>query len=247
MSNFWQELIINLGGNAVLGGLIIYLGKIYLERIGRKEQAAIDERLKRLEQDHEKLLTKNEHFHQISQQTYQKLFDRKIAVYDELLSLTITFEKLTHPKFPNWNEMTTESKIGHWFLMSGLYTELSTTYLAIDKSISKNITVISPDLFEKFLIWLVHYRTEFDLYNKENLDKTLNIMGEAFLSQATNNNGQIKNLLAESEKNSYKEKTRLQNIQGNLLLKNIDQLNELLEQIKSDSLKLNKKINHTYL
>ena len=66
---------------------------------------------------------------------YQKLFDRKIAVYDELLSLTITFEKLTHPKFPNWNEMTTESKIGHWFLMSGLYTELSTTYLAIDKSI----------------------------------------------------------------------------------------------------------------
>jgi hypothetical protein len=83
--------------------------------------------------------------------------------------------------------------------------------------------------------------------NKENLDKTLNIMGEAFLSQATNNNGQIKNLLAESEKNSYKEKTRLQNIQGNLLLKNIDQLNEVLEQIKSDSLKLNKKINHTYL
>ncbi|MGE6331475.1 hypothetical protein ACQKCW_12910 [Psychrobacter pacificensis] len=178
---------------------------------------------------------------------YQKLFDRKIAVYDELLSLTITFEKLTHPKFPNWNEMTTESKIGHWFLMSGLYTELSTTYLAIDKSISKNITVISPDLSEKFLIWLVHYRTEFDLYNKENLDKTLNIMGEAFLSQATNNNGQIKNLLAESEKNSYKEKTGLQNIQGNLLLKNIDQLNEVLEQIKIDSLQLNKKINHTYL
>lgn len=72
MSSFWQELIINLGGNAVLGGLIIYLSKIYLERIGRKEQAAIDERLKRLEQDHEKLLTKNEHFHQILQQTYSQ-------------------------------------------------------------------------------------------------------------------------------------------------------------------------------
>ena len=247
MSSFWQELIINWGGNAVLGGLIIYLGKIYLERIGRNEQAAIDERLKRLEQDHEKLLTKDEHFHQISQQTYQKLFDRKIAVYDELLSLTITFEKLTHPKFSEWDEMETESKIGYWFLMSGLHTELSTTYSAIDNIISKNITVLSPQLSENFLIWLVYFRSEFDSHNKENLDKSLKNMGEAFLSQTTNNNGQIKSLLEESEKSSYKEKTRLQNIKGSLLLKNLDQFDEVLKQIKSDCLILNKKINHIYL
>ena len=93
MNDFWQELIINWGGNAVLGGLIIYLGKIYLERIGRNEQAAIDERLKRLEQDHEKLLTKDEHFHQISQQTYQKLFDEKINAAKELSILVANFEE----------------------------------------------------------------------------------------------------------------------------------------------------------
>ncbi len=74
--------------------LIIYLGKINLERIGRNEQAAIDERLKRLEQDHEKLLTKDEHFHQISQQTYQNLFDIKIDAAKELSKLVANFEEL---------------------------------------------------------------------------------------------------------------------------------------------------------
>ena len=87
MSNFWQELIINLGGNAVLGGLIIYLGKIYLERIGRNEQAAIDERLKWLEQDHEKLINRDEYFHQVTLDTYQEIFKKKIRVYDELTRL----------------------------------------------------------------------------------------------------------------------------------------------------------------
>lgn len=93
MSNFWQELIMSLGGQAALFGLIIYLGKIHLERIGRNEQAAIDERLKLLEQDHEERLTKGEHFHQISQQTYQNLFDKKISAAKELSDLVANFEE----------------------------------------------------------------------------------------------------------------------------------------------------------
>jgi len=93
MFSFWQELIINLGGNAVLCGLIIYLSKSYIERIGRNEQATLDERLKRLEQDHENLLTKREHFHQISQQTYQKLFEDKINAAKELSALVANFEE----------------------------------------------------------------------------------------------------------------------------------------------------------
>ncbi|TXD97083.1 hypothetical protein ES754_08725 [Psychrobacter frigidicola] len=87
MSEFWQELIINLGGNAVLGGLIIYLGKIYLERIGRNEQAAIDGRLRSLEQDHEKLLSRGEHFHQISQKAYTNFFTAKMDAYIKLANL----------------------------------------------------------------------------------------------------------------------------------------------------------------
>ena len=98
MSEFWQELIINWGGNAVLAGLVIYLGKIYLERTNRNEQATIDtvardqqaeldKRLKSLEQDHEKILTYSEHFHQVSQKTYQKLFDEKIVLYQTLIGL----------------------------------------------------------------------------------------------------------------------------------------------------------------
>ncbi|WP_201616544.1 hypothetical protein [Psychrobacter urativorans] len=87
MSEFWQELIISWGGNAILGGLIIYLGMIYLERIGRNEQAAIDERLKSLEQNHEKLLTKDEHFHQISQEAYTNFFTAKMGAHIELANL----------------------------------------------------------------------------------------------------------------------------------------------------------------
>lgn len=94
MSDFWQKLIMSLGGQAALFGLIIYLGKIHLERIGRNEQAAVDERLKRLEQDHEKRLTKGEHFHQISQQTNQNLFDIKIDAAKELSKLVANFEEL---------------------------------------------------------------------------------------------------------------------------------------------------------
>lgn len=93
MNDFWPELIISWGGNAVLVGLVAYIGKIYLERIGREEQAVIDERLKHLEQDHENLLTKREHFHQISQQTYQKLFDDKINAAKELSALVANFEE----------------------------------------------------------------------------------------------------------------------------------------------------------
>lgn len=90
MIEFWQALIISVGSNAVLCSLIIYLGKIYLERVKRNEQATIDtiardqqaeldKRLKFLEQDHEKILTYSEHFHQVSQKTYQKLFDEKLS------------------------------------------------------------------------------------------------------------------------------------------------------------------------
>lgn len=87
MNSFWQELIISLGSNAILGGLIIYLGKIHIERVGRNEQSAIDERLKNLEQKHETLLTKDEYFHQVTLDTYQEIFKKKIKVYYELARL----------------------------------------------------------------------------------------------------------------------------------------------------------------
>ena len=141
MSNFWQELIINLGGNAVLGGLIIYLGKIYLARIGRNEQAAIDERLKRLEQDHEKLTAKSEHFHQISQQTYQKLFDDKINAAKELSVLVADFEEciFLSDNFPGSFESTFFSR-----------------YLKVCEFTRRNNLFFSPDLV----------RTNHELYIK---------------------------------------------------------------------------------
>ena len=246
MMEFWQQLIISWGGNAILGGLVIYLGKIYLERIGRNEQASIDERLKSLEQDHEKMLAKEEHFHQISQQTYQKIFDRKISVYDELLSLTMSFEKITHPNFSSVDQATTESRVGYGLLLTGVFTELSKFYSAIDKLISKNITVISSELYEEHLTWLIHFRAEFDSYNKERLDNHLNEIGKAVVSQLSSDSEQIKEMLDKIQEDSNKE-TELHIIKGNLLSVNLQYFSKVLEQIKKDSVKLNKRINDIYL
>ncbi|MGP5211268.1 hypothetical protein ACTXJ5_10810 [Psychrobacter alimentarius] len=140
MSNFWQDLIINLGGNAVLGGLIIYLGKIYLERIGRNEQATIDERLKRLEQDHEKLLTKDEHFHQISQQTYQKMFEKKVDAYMRLIQLRQQYLSNKEVNIPKENVENYQGKD----LIS---------ILSMKEVMEENRFYLSSDLIELFDQW----------------------------------------------------------------------------------------------
>ncbi|SUD91009.1 hypothetical protein [Psychrobacter phenylpyruvicus] len=103
MSDFWQQLLGTLAGNTLLIGLAGFIGKVYIERIARKDQASIDtqarehtteleKRIKLLEQDHEKLLAKNEHFHRISQETYQRLFEMKVKTYKELIGLKLDYE-----------------------------------------------------------------------------------------------------------------------------------------------------------
>lgn len=103
MDIFWQQLLGTLAGNTLLIGLAGFLGKIYIERIARNEQASIDtvarhdtaelqKQMDKLKQEHEKILVKDEHFHQISQETYQRLFEFKIEVYKELNKLKLEYE-----------------------------------------------------------------------------------------------------------------------------------------------------------
>ncbi|WP_413189951.1 hypothetical protein [Psychrobacter sp. AT9] len=145
MSGFWQELIINWGGNAVLGGLIIYLGKIYLERIGRNEQAAIDERLKKLEQDHENLLTKRDHFHQISQQTYQKLFEHKIEVYHHLNNLVSSYQSQDYTDY------------SQGFDNDSIKYKSISSFIEISEYITSNSTYITPNLYSNNSEWFNLY------------------------------------------------------------------------------------------
>lgn len=158
MSNFWQELIINWGGNAVLGGLFVYIGKIHLERVGRNEQAIIDERLKRLEQDHEKLLNKDEHFHQISQESYQELFDRKIKVYDKLSVLSLKFNSYTLTSKEAVNKVDIEDNAKSE-LLKVHYKCIYNKYITIIETIEKNSSVISKELLKDYIEWEKHLRS----------------------------------------------------------------------------------------
>lgn len=151
MNDFWQELIISWGGNAVLVGLVAYIGKIYFERIGREEQAVIDERLKHLEQDHEKILNKDEHFHQVTLDTYQEIFKKKIEVYDELTRLkslyinhnSIVISLRNNKDFRNEQYYDSSKGIECYSLLLEMYAYTI-----------KNQLYISTKLLEKFTEWM---------------------------------------------------------------------------------------------
>lgn len=144
-------MFISWGGNAVLVGLIAYIGKIYFERIGRKEQASIDERLKRLEQDHEKILNKDEHFHQVTLDTYQEIFKKKIEVYDELTRLkslyinhnSIVISLRNNKDFRNEQYYDSSKGIECYSLLLEMYAYTI-----------KNQLYISTKLLEKFTEWM---------------------------------------------------------------------------------------------
>lgn len=138
MSEFLQQLLVNIGGNAILAGLVVYLGRIYLERIGRNEQAAIDERLKKLEQEHESLIVKGEHFHQISQATYQKLFDKKIDTYSEAWKICTNLENYVEQY--NYSFKTTGIKNTKNFDEINIYFE------GLLKLLNDNFLVLSIEL-----------------------------------------------------------------------------------------------------
>ena len=109
---FWEQWLAaitasGLGLGAVVMGLSAWLGNVWSKRIetattlrndleklkeqsvvdkqARYDQAQLDERMKEIEQKYNELNTKGEYFHQISQQTYQKLFERKMVAYEKFL------------------------------------------------------------------------------------------------------------------------------------------------------------------
>lgn len=236
MSNFWQELIINLGGNAVLGGLIIYLGKIYLERIGRNEQSAIDERLKRLEQDHEKLLTKDEHFHQISQQTYQKMFDKKVDTYNKLLNISMKFREHKDLVVPN---IYTNSGQGIAIAHGVILTKYGETYKEFTDLLDKNLSLVSTELVKKYFEWRKFFKNEYELIAPEihtdrdrfleNLPTLQVELGDRFMEEVTKVTAQISRgeILAK----------------GLVIDEKFEVFEQVLDQIMSDVKQLNNVIN----
>lgn len=243
MSIFWQELIINWGGNAVLGSLIIYLGKIYLERISRNEQGTIDERLKTLEQDHEKLLTKNEHFHQISQESYQKIFDRKIEVYDNLSVFSLKFNSYTLTSKEAINTSNIEDHVKDE-LLKVHYKCIYEKYIIMVENIEKNSSVISKELLNDYINWKSHLKN-----NTENLYLSLQELYASKVNLAYLETDELENTLQSAQFSEQLNNTAalLNNLHitaiGETVENSLTQFQIVLDRIIEDSSKINSKIN----
>lgn len=166
--SFFTSLI---GGGAgisvVVFALSKWLGSIWKERIGRLEEARItienlqkqahidtiarehtadlEKRLKFIEQDHERRSVEEEHFHQISQETYQNLFENKIDVYTQLSTL-----------LNNYYTNGTNERDSMSMKYRSPY-EYFDKFELLSKFILKNALYVSPELNELNYRWHVKY------------------------------------------------------------------------------------------
>jgi hypothetical protein len=65
-----------------------------------KDKTIFTKEIETLKNELKTKITKLEHFHQISQDTYQRLFDKKITIYELLIN-----EKIEYLKIINEDEM----------------------------------------------------------------------------------------------------------------------------------------------
>jgi len=95
--NLMGAIIVTLGGSTVVVfGLSSWLGKIWADRLMEKEKAKYTQEIEKLKHELETKIIKIEHFHQVSESTYQELFKKKIEVYNKLLHEKIEYFKIIH-------------------------------------------------------------------------------------------------------------------------------------------------------
>lgn len=257
MSEFWQELIINWGGNAVLGALVVYLGKIYLERTNRNEQATIDtvardqqakidERLKHIEQYQENRLTRNDYFHQISQQTYQKLFDKKVEVYSDLFTLVIEIES-EYPYMPNSvaEKVLTDQEIGiEEILLSARGKFVYDKYVKLNSIFNKNLSLLSPVLVDQYLIWKSKIKPELDIIREKDLVRTSDIINKLDDNLEFASNSELLGERIKADKKMYTHVTYLKKVI--VYQNNLDGFKLIVKQIENEIKALNQRIDGFY-
>lgn len=90
LGSIWEKRISQLEGARL--AIETLREKATIDSVARDHTKELQEQLDLLKQEHEKLLVKDEHFHQISQKTYQDLFEHKIETYKELNELKLEYE-----------------------------------------------------------------------------------------------------------------------------------------------------------
>lgn len=265
--SFWAELFVNLAGNAVLGSLLVYLGKIYLDRINRNEQAVIDEkaradqavineqaradqarldeRMKDIEQKYEQLKIKDEHFHQISQQSYQKLFDKKVEVYSQLMSVSHSI-KTAYPHIDHNVEkkLKNNQDIGsEGILLSIRAIYANKKYEEFRQLIDKNLAVLSADLLVVYFAWMDVVNAKMQENSDFFLVETSELMEKATQEIQDNPNQDqlaLVSKFAEEQRKylEYKKKLKTTIIYNNSFV----EFERIINQIRSDIQIINKKI-----
>lgn len=136
--NLFGAVIVTLGGSsAIVFGLSSWIGKIWATKLMEKDKSKYTKEIETLKNELQTKMTKMEHFHKISEQTYQSLFNAKIATYNDLL-----YEKTEYYKIINEDEA---------FEMMDYPPEVYYDFFVkIRKIIDENRLYISNELSDKY-------------------------------------------------------------------------------------------------
>jgi hypothetical protein len=136
--NLFGAVIVTLGGSsAIVFGLSSWIGKIWATKLMEKDKSKYIKEIETLKNELQTKMTKMEHFHKISEQTYQSLFNAKIATYNDLL-----YEKTEYYKIINEDET---------FEMMDYPPEVYYNFFVkIRKIIDENRLYISNELSDKY-------------------------------------------------------------------------------------------------
>lgn len=194
----------------------------------RQHQSELEERIKKIEQDYDLLKIQNEHFHQISQQTYQKLFEDKIMAYNEILLLSFELER----------------EISNYKIISSIVKKKEDNQSDIIELINYSIKVyfvfdkLTAKIMEKFMLLsseLQDLRQEIsDLENKivENIGNLENNDLENTLKFF-----QLFHIDANIQKNEW-----VKYVSFNMIKNNLSMLDKIINQIRVDAKIITQKI-----
>jgi hypothetical protein len=136
--NLFGAVVVSLGGSSIIVfGLSSWIGKVWANKLMEKDKSKYNQEIEKLKNELQTKITKMEHFHQISEQTYQSLFNAKIATYNNLL-----YEKTEYYKIINEDEA---------FEMMDYPPEVYYDFFKkIRKIIDENRLYISNELSDKY-------------------------------------------------------------------------------------------------
>lgn len=269
---FWQQLITILGTGgvtvaAVLFGMSKWLGnrwetrikeaeslanqiklmneKSAVDSVAREQNHKFEKEITELKNDLQKLNTKDEHFHQISQQTYQKLFEKKLEVYNEMFSISNRIKKNYPHINPDIAEKIAKNKIlgVEDALVSSSSIFVAKEYNKLTGIIDENLTILSEELLTIYFQWEEQINPKMQSNNERLMKEMSKLIEKANNVISENLNESNVNLVSKVSDISSSEIKHRNHLYEALIYHNSFELFErFIEQLRKDVRLLNKII-----